>query len=445
MAEPNPPSPTSQDPNTNQSSQQVIEWHRIVQVPEDMPNLGGNNWKITWRNLLADSKNRWRIFPYEEFKKQKPTSDNNELVADEPEELRPFGFVAADDRSREVADNWNLEKIFDEVQRKWREKGNPRFPPSKYKKEREIVEENAQVGCLAQTKHIESVFLHGKTLFPHNQIRRVYFLFNDSIAYPLSKDSFGKVDLHERDTPEFDWYRIIYELRAFKVILDSVLRGWSQCKANGCKKEEPCLKLQVWFNDPFFHSEFDRPAVEEIFKNYMEDERVDLVLDNARDCCSLAEIAQGQPKEDACRQRDALVVSFRPTNPIRQILADIDRGIQKRIDEGEEIRNSVLAVICPPVLWQKANGPLPRKGSFRPFNTPYDIVTNRVVKYFDKFAEIDVIPYKAFPPELEHGLIRPFSLYRLVGPAGLLESPKIRTQMPAASPSTDHERKPSTS
>jgi hypothetical protein len=112
-----------------------------------------------------------------------------------------------------------------------------------------------------------------------------------------------------------------------------------------------------------------------------------------------------------------MVVSLRPSNPTRQILADIDREIEKTRDD---CRSPVVAIVCPPVWYDTRD----QAGAIdvKLFNTLYDIVTNRVLAYFWKFENYVILPAdRQQYPEYEHGVLLPMSIYLLKGlPNGLV-------------------------
>lgn len=205
-------------------------------------------------------------------------------------------------------------------------------------------------------------------LLPQGRIKIVYFVFTDSIWEPLKEDAAKE--------EEFYPMRGFFELRAARYIVDTVLQTVNARD-----------RLKVKFDLDLCRSECDRNEIANAFQD-LDQIELNIATNPGLDLFML--------KENSLE--GWLVVSLRPTGPIRQVIADFDKRLEQ---SGRGETPNVQAVICPP--WY--------------METPTDPSSTQTRDCFrDKFEETRVLSKSMLESgTFKDGAYGPFSLYRRKG------------------------------
>jgi hypothetical protein len=203
------------------------------------------------RKELTDQQRReiciplWRVHPY--------------VKCNEKEGKMTEISIGHDERSRDVGHSRDSLEHFETIRKHWEDRETPKsvsrnaysYDDAGYEMYQTAVAENRSLTvCYEQSVQVHDKITKEEGLFPGNRIRNILFIFNDSIRRPLKpalmhisddgrrisrdEDRGGALDRDQRDESDFSRDRPLYELLVFRDIIDSVLRGWQPCTADGC-------------------------------------------------------------------------------------------------------------------------------------------------------------------------------------------------------------------
>jgi hypothetical protein len=195
----------------------------VVQIPESVLNYFGHHTWFQDKSRFIAHNPKWRIEPYDKH----GSPDSNRLSTEERERS-----VTHDNMWAEIKMIWNLANCGNELEHKDREG----FGAS------EIQEVNAKHGSWYQIREITRIF-DQRNLFESNRIRKIYFLFNDSIFNPLTSSE---------NNEDYKLERSFYELCVFEFIIKSVLATWKRRETRECGQHPTCQKLHVYVEDPHY-------------------------------------------------------------------------------------------------------------------------------------------------------------------------------------------------
>jgi hypothetical protein len=275
--------------------------------------------------------------------------------------------------------------------------------------------------------------------FPAGSIGSIFFLFNGSWTNPIEPPA-NETSANKSCSEA----AAVYDLMAMQHIIERVLDSHSNyTEAN---------KLKVVFVEPGKH-EHDREIVTYLEKR-IKTKRGDCLETRWQDATDVFKSLGGLvglsswPTSGRTKTNPgALVVSFRGTNPTRQILADIHQDyvqqIQKAKAESEEKNKSqpnqkdedkkvcpvdgsnVVAIICTPATTFPRFGPVPHPPiDAQADENQFDLLmtgdwpTTRTCDYLSEknFRVSPVIPLTS------KGLLPPLDLFLLKGDNGIVEN-----------------------